>query len=144
MNKKIEISPLQQLKGWYPYPTIIDGGPTLKQHCVNTLVCSIAKWTRIMQGLLPTTLCPANTTGLGRSTQCRFSAGRPSSALAINHSTLDSAFCWLWCVHRVQADTDPMFVKCWASVGGAGQYPFSPSQYFMLAGPARCFEPKLG
>ena len=27
-----------------------------------------------------------------------------------------------------------MSVKCWASVAGAGQYPFSPSQYFMLAG----------
>ena len=41
-----------------------------------------------------------------------------------------SAYCW----RRVQADTDPMSVNCWASVGGAGQYPFSPSQYFMLAG----------
>ena len=27
-----------------------------------------------------------------------------------------------------------MSVKCWASVPGAGQYPFSPSQYSMLAG----------
>ena len=27
-----------------------------------------------------------------------------------------------------------MSVKCWVSVAGAGQYPFSPSQYFMLAG----------
>ena len=42
--------------------------------------------------------------------------------------------CLLW--RRVQADTDPMFFKCWASVAGAGQYPFSPSQYFMLADPA--------
>ena len=25
-----------------------------------------------------------------------------------------------------------MSVKCWVSVAGAGQYPFSPSQYFML------------
>ena len=41
-----------------------------------------------------------------------------------------SAYCW-W---RVQADTNPMSVKCWASGTGAGQYPFSPSQYFMLAG----------
>ena len=40
-----------------------------------------------------------------------------------------SAYCW----QRVQADTDPMSVKCWASVTAAGQYPFSPSQYFMLA-----------
>ena len=59
------------------------------------------------------------------STQCWFNAGPQSLALAINHSTLDSAFCWRWCVHRVRADTDPMFVKCWASVAGAGQYPFS-------------------
>ena len=36
-------------------------------------------------------------------------------------------FCWLWCVHRVQADTDPMSVKGWASITGAGQYPFSQS-----------------
>ena len=69
-----------------------------------------------------------------RSTQCRSNAGPLSPALAINHSTLDSAFCWRWCVHRVQADNDPMSVKCWASVAVAGQYPFSPSQYFMLAG----------
>ena len=27
-----------------------------------------------------------------------------------------------------------MSVKCWASVAGAGQYPFSPSQYIMLVG----------
>ena len=25
-----------------------------------------------------------------------------------------------------------MSVKCWASVAGAGQYPFNPSQYFMV------------
>ena len=37
-----------------------------------------------------------------------------------------SAYCW----RRVQADTHPMSVKCWASVAGAGRYPFSPSQYF--------------
>ena len=41
-----------------------------------------------------------------------------------------SAYYW-W---RVQADTDTMSVKCWTSVAGAGQYPFSPSQYFKLAG----------
>ena len=29
-----------------------------------------------------------------------------------------------------------MSVKCWDSVAGAGQYPFSPSQYFMLPVPA--------
>ena len=38
------------------------------------------------------------------------------------------AYCW----RRLQAETDPMYVKCWASVAGAGQYPFSTSQYFML------------
>ena len=47
-----------------------------------------------------------------------------------------SAYCW----RRVQADTDPMSAKCWGSVAGAGQYPFSPSEYFMLAVPAPCFE----
>ena len=41
-------------------------------------------------------------------------------------------YCW-W---RLQADPYPMSVKCWASVAGAGQYPFSPSQYFMLPVPA--------
>ena len=40
------------------------------------------------------------------------------------------AYCW----RRVQADTYPMSVICWASVAGVGQYPFSPRQYFMLAG----------
>ena len=29
-----------------------------------------------------------------------------------------------------------MSVKCWASVAGAGQYPFIPSQYLMLPVPA--------
>ena len=52
------------------------------------------------------------------STQCRFNAGPLSPTLAINHSTLVSALCWRWCVHRVQADTDP--INCWASVAGAG------------------------
>ena len=41
-----------------------------------------------------------------------------------------SAYCW----QRIQADTDPMSVKCWASVAGVGQFPFRLSQYFMLAG----------
>ena len=52
-------------------------------------------------------------------------------------STLRSIARWsgsAYCRRRVQADTDPMSVKCCASVGSAGQYPFSPSQYFMLAG----------
>ena len=45
---------------------------------------------------------------------------------------LGSAYCW-W---QVQADTDPMYVKCWASDADVGQCPFSPSQYFILAAPA--------
>ena len=36
----------------------------------------------------------------------------------------------------VTADTDSMSVECWASVSCAGQYSFSPSQYFMVAVPA--------
>ena len=48
---------------------------------------------------------------------------------ALNNSwSAGSAYCW----RRVQANT----TKCWASVAVAGQYPFSPSQYFMLAVPA--------
>ena len=43
-------------------------------------------------------------------------------------------FCYAYWWRRAQADTDPMSVKCWASVADAGQYPFSPSLYFMLAG----------
>ena len=58
---------------------------------------------------------------------------------AFNSSWSGSTYCWRW----VQADIDPMSVKCWASVAGAGQYLFSPSQYFMLAVPARWCEPKL-
>ena len=41
-----------------------------------------------------------------------------------------SAYCW----QQLQADTNPMSVKCGASVAIAGQYPFNPSQYLMLAG----------
>ena len=38
-----------------------------------------------------------------------------------------------YCRPRLQADTDLMSVKCWASVAGAGQYPcLSLSQYFIL------------
>ena len=40
--------------------------------------------------------------------------------------------------------TPPIVCEMLGSVAGAGQYPFSPSQYFMLAVLARCFEPKLG
>ena len=77
-----------------------------------------------------TTLCPANKT---RQPNVGFNAGPLSPYLAMNHSTLDSAFCWRWCVHRVQHDTDPISFKCWASVAGAGHYPVSPSEYFILA-----------
>ena len=41
------------------------------------------------------------------------------------------AYCW----QRLQADTSPMSVKCWASVASAGQYPFSLCQYFILPVP---------
>ena len=51
---------------------------------------------------------------------------------ARNSSWSGIAYCW----RRLQADTDPMSVKSWASVAGAGQYPFNPSQYFMLPVPA--------
>ena len=37
---------------------------------------------------------------------------------------LFAAYCW----PRLQANTEPISVKCWASVAGAGQYPFCPSQ----------------
>ena len=47
---------------------------------------------------------------------------------AWNRSWFGIAYCW----RRLQADTDPMSVKHWASVAGAGQYPFSSSQYFMV------------
>ena len=75
-------------------------------------VCWIAKWTRLRGQLAYHTMPSKHDT----STQCPFNAGPPLSALSINLSTLDSAFCWRWCVQRVQADTDPMSVKCWASV----------------------------
>ena len=45
---------------------------------------------------------------------------------------LEIAYRW----QRLQANTNPMFVKCWASIAGAGQYLFSPIQYFMLPVPA--------
>ena len=43
-------------------------------------------------------------------TQCGLSAQRSIARWS------GSAFC----LRRVQADTDPMCVKCWASVAGAG------------------------
>ena len=49
-------------------------------------------------------------------------------------STGSMPFVYYW--WRLQADTDSMYIKCWASVARAGQYPFSPSQYFMLPVPA--------
>ena len=60
----------------------------------------------------PPTLWPANTTR-------QLNAG---STLVHRRrlwpftSTLDSAFCWRWCVHRVQVDTNPMAVECWAGI----------------------------
>ena len=48
---------------------------------------------------------------------------------AWNSSWFGIAYCW----RRLQVDTGPMYVKCWARVAGTGQYPFSPRQYFMLA-----------
>ena len=56
-------------------------------------------------------------------------AGPASNQHRFNASCLlgcgsGSAYYW----RRVQADTDLMSGKCWASVAGAGQHPFSPSQ----------------
>ena len=52
--------------------------------------------------------------------------------LSGNSSWSGIAYCW----RRLQADTDPMSVKLRASVAGAGQYPFSPRQYFLVEVPA--------
>ena len=85
--------------------------------------------------------------------RCWSNASAPSSTLSQHQTSTGStsrdcwAVCWYasgYCWRQVQAYTDTMSVKCWASVAGAGQYPFSPSQYSMLAVPARCFEPNLG
>ena len=54
------------------------------------------------------------------------------NALCLLGCEYGSAFCW----RPVQADTNPMYVKCWVSLARAGQYSFIPSQYFMLAVPA--------
>ena len=77
----------------------------------------------------------------------RWPSIKPALAQRLEFAGLRSKARWsgnayYW--RRIQGDTDPMSGKCWASVAGAGQYPFSTSQYFMLATPARCFEPKLG
>ena len=58
-------------------------------------------------------------------TQCWLNAG-PSSATLSQHRTITGS--------TPRVCTDQMSVKCWASVACDGQYPFSPSQYFMLAG----------
>ena len=73
------------------WASIEDGGPTLKQHCVNTRVCCIAKWSRISIQLLHHTM--------------------PGT-----HDT------------STQADINLMFVKCWASVAGAGHIAGSMGQ----------------
>ena len=44
-------------------------------------------------------------------------------AFAGNSSWSSISYCW----RKFQADIDPMSVKCWASVAGAGQYLFSLS-----------------
>ena len=66
--------------------------------------------------------------------------GSPHSSVDVQHPWMLTGFIHSWsgivyCWPRLQADTDPMSVKCWASVAGAGQYPLSPSQYFMLPVP---------
>ena len=77
-------------------------------------------------------------------TRCWSNAGTLSATLAQHRSSTGSTprVCWAgassYCWWRVQTDTNPMSVKCWASVAGAGQYSFSPSQCFMLAVPAQC------
>ena len=89
--------------------------------------------------------CAKHNVACQHSQQTRDVAGPPSATLAqhqtstgsmprvcwaaFNSSWSGSAYCW----RRLQADTDPMSVRCMVSVAAAGQYPFSPSQYFMLA-----------
>ena len=73
-------------------------------------VCWIAKWTRISSQLAYNTIPSKHYT-------------QPNAGLPLVHrrwlwpSTIQ--YCWRRCVHRVQADTDPMSVKCWAIVAGA-------------------------
>ena len=78
----------------------------------------------------------------------RSNTGQPSATLAQHQTTTDSTPCVCWaafyscwsgiayCWRRLQADADPMYVKCWASVAGAGHYLFITSQYFMRPVPA--------
>ena len=97
-----------------------DGGTTLKQHCVNTLSLLDSQVDHLIQR--PTYL-QHNAQQTLHSTQCRVNAGPPLPTLAINHlpwTVLTVGGVVSTCVHRVQADTDPISVKCWASVAGAG------------------------
>ena len=96
-----------------------------------------------------TQMWPVNTPSKHETlTQCWSNSVSPSATLAQHKTSTGSTprVCRAAGL-AAQADTDPMSVKCWASVAGAGQYPFNRSQqaYFMLAVlPARCFETKLG
>ena len=102
-------------------------------------------------------------------TQCCFNIGLPPTALGQHWNNIRSSpgVCWESCLHfetRVSSVSGwnrlhsalcrsgsactaggkykPILTQCLlnASVAGAGQYPFNPSQYFMLAVLARYFE----
>ena len=125
------------------WPTICDTGPASNQHWFNDsslLGCVqpskhktfVQCWTNVKEVVPTLYKCYTNVLCL--------------LGIAVGLVFL-AAYCW----PQLQADTDPMAVKCRASVAGAGQYPFCPSQYFILrylhAGGivrAQCFAPKLG
>ena len=76
-------------------------------------------------------------------TQCWSNSCPPSATLAHHQTSTGSMprVCWAAGLARHTAGseyklTPIQFLVNWASIAGAGQYPFSPSQYFMLAVPA--------
>ena len=70
-----------------------------------------------------TQMWPVNTpTNHETLTQCWSNSGPPSAMLAQHKTSTGSRPCVCWAAGlAVQADTDTMSVKCWASVAGAGR-----------------------
>ena len=117
------------------------GSLLLRLRCVKTCWSSVTKsslgsisWATVLISSHPvmfkTQMWLVNTPSKHETlTQC-WSNSVPSSAMLAQHKTSTGStprVCWAAGL-AVQADTNPMSVKCWASVAGAGQYPFSCSQ----------------
>ena len=123
------------------WASVEDGGPTLRQHWAST-TCLLDSEGDLYQAAAK---CLPH-----HAQQTRHVNPKPvqcwSTVASSSRQSFNTEQCFLLAVVCPQSTSGHRcnVCKCWASIAGAGQYPFILSQYLMMTVPARCFEPKRG